>query len=195
MHTRFHSKPKLETTPSAPALPFLLPPQQLQVVPSGLEPETLWLLAIRSDQLSYETSCWPLQLLGQGFRLPSLFTHRKSAHHSQPARAAKRADLGSSAGNCAPFPWLQTLLPQSTRDNSGGKTCSPTPSQLKHFSATGTRTRVARMRAEVAKDARVGVTGEGLSTRAAVQGRESWQKPPMGFEFMTSRPLSECSDN
>ena len=46
------------------------------------------------------------------------------------------------------FPWLQTLLPPSTRDNSGGKTCSPTPSQLKQNSATGTRTRVAQMRAE-----------------------------------------------
>ena len=85
--TKFHSKPKLETTPSAPALPFLLSPQQLQMVPSGLEPETLWLLAIRSDQLSYETRCWPLQLLGQGFRLPFLFTHLKSAHHSQFARS------------------------------------------------------------------------------------------------------------
>ena len=41
-------------------------PQQPQVVPSGLEPQTLWLLAIRSDQLSHETSCWPLQLLGGG---------------------------------------------------------------------------------------------------------------------------------
>ena len=35
------------------------------------QPETLWLLAIRSDQVSYETSCWPLQLLG--FRLPFFF--------------------------------------------------------------------------------------------------------------------------
>ena len=55
------------------------------MVPSGLEPETLWLLAMRSDQLSYETSCWPLQLLGgggQGFRLPFLFAHLKSAHGS-----------------------------------------------------------------------------------------------------------------
>ena len=26
------------------------------MAPSGLEPETLWLLAIRSDQMSYETS-------------------------------------------------------------------------------------------------------------------------------------------
>ena len=43
--------------------------------------ETLWLSAIRSVQLSYETSCWPPQLLGQGFRLPFLFTHLKSAHH------------------------------------------------------------------------------------------------------------------
>ena len=45
-----------------------------------------------------------------------------------------------------PFPWLQTLLPPSTLDNSGGKTCSPTPSQLKQD--PGTRTRVARVRAE-----------------------------------------------
>ena len=52
------------------------------MVPSVLEPETLWLLAIRSDQLSYETSRWPLQLLGQGFRLPFLFAHLKSAHGS-----------------------------------------------------------------------------------------------------------------
>ena len=42
----------------------------------------------------------------------------------------------------------QPLLPPSTLDNSGGKTCSPTPSQLKQYSATGTRIRVARMRAE-----------------------------------------------
>ena len=104
MHTRFHRKPKLETTPPAPALPFLLPPQQLQMVPPGLEPETLWLLAIRSDQLSYETSCWPLQLLGQRFRLPFLFTHLKSAHHSQSARVIKGVDLRSTAGNCA---WVQ----------------------------------------------------------------------------------------
>ena len=27
------------------------------VVPRGLEPRTLWLLAVRSNQLSYETSC------------------------------------------------------------------------------------------------------------------------------------------
>ena len=89
MDTRYHSKEKLETTPSATALPFLLPPQQLQIIPSGLEPETLRLLAIGSDQLSYETSCWPLQLLGQGFRLPFLFTYLKSAHHSQSARVIK----------------------------------------------------------------------------------------------------------
>ena len=34
-------------TPSAPALPFLI-----------------LLFSMRSDQLSYETSCWPLQLFG-----------------------------------------------------------------------------------------------------------------------------------
>ena len=56
------------------------PPQQPQMVPSGLEPDTLWLLFIRSDQLSYETSCWPPQLLGEGFRLPFLFAHLKTAH-------------------------------------------------------------------------------------------------------------------
>ena len=34
-----------------------------RVVPRGLEPRTLWLLAIRSNQLSYETNgkyIWPL---------------------------------------------------------------------------------------------------------------------------------------
>ena len=60
------------------------PPQQPQMAPSGLEGETLWLLAIRSDQLSYESS-WPLQLLGEGFMLPFLFAHLKTAHHSQSA--------------------------------------------------------------------------------------------------------------
>ena len=139
-----------------PCTSFLLPPHQLEMIPSGHEPETLWLLAMRSDQLSYETSCWPLQLLGQGFRLPSLFTHLKSAHHSQSAQVIKGVDLRSTAGNCAWFqtPWLTlsrvqaSCLTPSTLDNSGGKTCSPTPSQLKQNSATGTRTRVARMRAE-----------------------------------------------
>ena len=53
---------------------------------SGLEPETL---AIRSDQLSYESSCWPLQLLGLGFRLHFVLAHLKSAHHSQSARVIK----------------------------------------------------------------------------------------------------------
>ena len=28
------------------------------MVPRGLEPRTLWLLAVRSSQLSYETRCW-----------------------------------------------------------------------------------------------------------------------------------------
>ena len=125
MHTRFHSKPKLETTPSVPALPFLLPPIQLQMVPSGLEPETLWLLAMRSDQLSYETRCWPLQLLGQGFRLPFLFTHLKSAHHSQSARVIKGVDLRSTAGNCA---WVQT--PWLTLSRVQASCLTPSTSQV-----------------------------------------------------------------
>ena len=55
--------------------------------------------------LSYETGCWPLQLLGEGFMLPFLFAHLKTAHHSQSARVIKGVDLSSTAGNCA---WVQT---------------------------------------------------------------------------------------
>ena len=68
-------------------------PQQPQMVPSGLEPETLWLLAIRSDQLSYETSCWPVALMGDGFMIHFLFAYLKTAHHSQSARVVKGVDL------------------------------------------------------------------------------------------------------
>ena len=95
------------------------------MVPSGLEPETLWLLAIRSDQLSYETSCWPLQLLGQGFRLPFLFTHLKSAHHSQSAQVIKGVDLRSTAGNSA---WVQT--PWLTLSRVQASCLTPSTSQV-----------------------------------------------------------------
>ena len=135
MHTRFHSKPKLETTPSAPALPFLLPPHQLQVVPSGLEPETLWLLAIRSDQLSYETSCWHLQLLlGQGFRLPSLvhgyFT--VSLKSSWPHPCGSDAAFAKQFHACSKMPTLgfepRLLRPQ--RDILTTRRCGPCFSSL-----------------------------------------------------------------
>ena len=69
------------------------------MVPAGVGPETLWLLAIRSDQMSYETSCWSLQLLG--FRLAFLFTHLKTA--SQSARVIKGVDLRSTAATVHGF--------------------------------------------------------------------------------------------
>ena len=97
------------------------PPQQPQMVPSGLEPETLWLLAIRSDQLSYESS-WPLQLLGEGFMLPFLFAHLKTAHHSQSARVVKGVDLRC---NCA---WVQT--PWLTLSRVQASCLTPSTSQV-----------------------------------------------------------------
>ena len=110
------------------------------MVPSGLEPETLWLLAIRSDQLSYETSCWPLQLLGEGFMLPFLFAHLKTAHHRQSARVVKGVDLRSTAGNCAwvQTPWLTlshvqtSCLTPSTSQVHGYLTMFSSPHALMH---------------------------------------------------------------
>ena len=102
-----------------------------QFLGPGLAPQnpglnrTLWLLAIRSDQLSYETSCWPLQLLGLGFRLHFVLAHLKSAHHSQSARVIKGVDLRFTQGNCA---WVQT--PWLTLSRVQASCLTPSTSQV-----------------------------------------------------------------
>ena len=118
MHTRFHSKPKLETTPSAPALPFLLPPQLPQMIPSGLEPETLWLLAIRSDDCAMKpvvalVNCWGRASCYPFFSLIS----RLLTTVSLPQWSTTFVRISLASFSCPPkrqqklFPWLHTLLP------------------------------------------------------------------------------------
>ena len=78
------------------------------MVPSGLEPETLW--------------------MGEGFMLHFLFAHLKTAHHSQSARVVKGVDLRTTAGNCA---WVQT--PWLTLSRVQASCLTPSTSQAHDY--------------------------------------------------------------
>ena len=78
---------------------------KLQVVPRGLEPRTLRLLAVRSNQLSYETNCFGLHWQHQkrrDMKTGHLFIH---SQHLDPWHGRRCAFLpwlcGASAAMCS----------------------------------------------------------------------------------------------
>ena len=89
------------------------PPTQIKVVPRGLEPRTLRLLAVRSDQLSYETDDIlfqdDLQFLvecvdfGSCGKMEQVLTSSVIKHSSDPVFGAARFELLQSCAHNAPI--------------------------------------------------------------------------------------------
>ena len=91
------------------------------MVPRGLEPRTLWLLAIRSNQLSYET-CWKST---HSFRSRREFwrprkkskprlSEEMDAHRQTPRAFARFQDVGRPPSPATPLTPLSCLAPQTS---------------------------------------------------------------------------------